>query len=104
MLEGPAASDAGAARRYLLVCFAVGLELGWVPSFFHGPISEKFNVLYVEGRTAVWAWYVARTSIGFWVGISTWPRAWWLRGTLCGFLTLFPLTLVSLAMPDCGWP
>jgi len=42
--------------------------------------------------------------IGFWVGITTWPLAWWVRGPMCGFLSVFPLTLISLAMPGCGWP
>jgi hypothetical protein len=43
-------------------------------------------------------------AFGFWVGVATWPARWWLRGPLCGFLTLFPLTLVSLGMPGCGAP
>jgi hypothetical protein len=70
----------------------------------HGPIPEKFDVLYLRGSIAVWAWYSARLSIGFLVGITHWPRVWWLRGPLCGLLPLFPLGLVSVATPGCGFP
>ena len=90
--------------RYLLVCTALGLVLGWIPMFLHGPIAEKFDRLFVTGAIAVWGWYTARLSIGFWVGVSRWPRQWWLRGPLVGALALFPLTLVSLATPGCGAP
>jgi hypothetical protein len=103
-LSPPATTQATRADRYLLICVAAGLVLGWAPRLFHGPIVEKFNVLYIEGRIAVWGWYVARMAIGWWVGVATWPRPWWLRGPLCGLLTMLPLTLVSLAMPGCGWP
>lgn len=91
-------------RRYILVCTALGLLLGWLPALAHGPIPEKFNVLYIQGAIAVWAWYSARMLIGFWIGITRWPPRWYLRGPLCGFLIVFPLTLVSLGMPACGWP
>jgi hypothetical protein len=70
----------------------------------HGPIPEKFNVLYIRGVVAIWAYYTARLSIGFWIGVSTWPARWYLRGPLCGFLSLLPITFVALAMPGCGWP
>lgn len=70
----------------------------------HGPIPEKFNLLYIEGAIAVWGYYTARLLIGFVVGITRWPERWFLRGPLCGFLMMFPLTLVSLSMPGCGWP
>lgn len=89
--------------RYRLSCLGLGLVLGWVPWLLHGPIPEKFNVLYIEGATAVWAFYTARLSIGFWVGISTWPTAWWQRGPLCGLLAMVPPGLVSLATPGCGF-
>lgn len=89
---------------YVVVCIAVGLPLAWVPVLLHGPIPEKFDVLYIQGGIAIWSYYTARMAIGFWVGISTWPARWWLRGPLCGFLTVLPLTLVSLAMPGCGPP
>lgn len=88
---------------YPLVCTALGLVLGWVPIWIHGPIKEKFDVLYIEGRIAVWAYYTARLSIGFWVGISAWPERWWLRGPLCGFLALLPLGFLALATPGCGF-
>jgi hypothetical protein len=65
---------------------------------------QKFDLLYIEGSIAVWSYYSARMLIGFWVGITTWPSAWWVRGPMCGFLSVFPLTLISLAMPGCGWP
>lgn len=87
---------------YPLVCLALGLVLGWVPFFLHGPIPEKYNLLYIRGSVAVWGWYSARLLIGLWVGLTTWPERWWLRGPLCGFLAIFPLGWVSLATPGCG--
>jgi len=99
-------SEASQGRRlpYLPLCIALGLVLGWAPTLVHGPIVEKFNVLYIRGSYAVWGWYLSRMLIGFWIGISSWPRPWFLRGPLCGFLALLPVTFVSLAMPGCGWP
>jgi hypothetical protein len=61
-------------------------------------------VLYIRGDVAVWAYYAARLSIGFWVGVGSWPRPWWLRGPLTGFLVMLPITFVALAMPGCGFP
>jgi hypothetical protein len=90
--------------NYLAVCALLGLAAGWIPMFLHGPIAEKFNALNIDGRIAVWAWYTARCSIGFWIGLASAPRAWWLRGPLVGLLVVLPLTLVSLAMPQCGFP
>lgn len=90
--------------RYLLVCTLVGLGLAWIPAFFHGPIAEKFDALYIRGSIAVWAWYVARMSIGFLVGATYWPATWWLRGPLFGALAMFPLGITSVATPGCGWP
>lgn len=89
---------------YTLVCTLVGMALGWTPMFLHGPIPQKYDVLYINGSIAVWAWYVARLLIGFMVGITAWPVRWWIRGPLCGFLMVFPLSLVSLATPGCGAP
>jgi hypothetical protein len=89
---------------YVVLCTLIGIAIGWLPMLVHGPIPEKFNVLYIHGATAVWGWYTARLLIGFVVGISRWPRPWYVRGPLCGCLLLFPLTLVSLAVPGCGWP
>ncbi|MBW2290723.1 MAG: hypothetical protein JRG89_06120 [Deltaproteobacteria bacterium] len=88
---------------YPLVCALLGLVLGWLPWLIHGPIPEKFNILYIEGSIAVWAFYTARLSIGFWVGISLWPRQWWLRGPLVGVLAMLPLGLLALATPRCGF-
>jgi hypothetical protein len=87
---------------YLTLCTGVGLVLGWLPKLVHGPIPYKFNVLGMRGDVAVWAWYVARMLIGFVVGISSWPRPWWVRGPMCGFLMLLPVSLVALATPGCG--
>lgn len=72
--------------------------------FLHGPIPEKYNLLYIQGAVAVWGWYSARLLIGVLVGITVWPRRWWLRGPLCGLLAMFPLGFVSLATPACGAP
>lgn len=88
---------------YPLVCALLGLVLGWLPWLVHGPIPEKFNILYIEGSIAVWAYYSARLSIGFWVGISQWPRRWWLRGPLVGIVAMMPLGLLALATPRCGF-
>jgi hypothetical protein len=88
---------------YVAVCVALGLVAGWIPMFLHGPIAEKFNVLYIQGNIAVWGYYVARCSIGLWISLTVHPRRWYLRGPLCGFLALLPLTLVALAMPGCGF-
>jgi hypothetical protein len=38
--------------------------LGWVPRLIHGSIHEKFDVFYIKGVVAVWAWYTARCAIG----------------------------------------
>ena len=86
---------------YPLVCTALGLGLGWLPILVHGPIAEKFDVLYIRGPVAVWGFYAARMLIGFWVGVTAWPARWWLRGPLCGFLTMLPLGVVLLATPGC---
>ena len=55
---------------YPLLCAILGVALGWWPMFFHGPIAAKFNLLYIRGATAVWAWYSARMLIGFLVGMD----------------------------------
>jgi prepilin-type processing-associated H-X9-DG protein len=89
--------------RYRLLCVTLGLGLGWLPLLLHGPIPEKFNVLYIDGSVAVWAFYAARMLPGLMIGISTWPRPWYLRGPLCGFLALLPVSLISLATPGCGF-
>jgi|GEM_PF-934224 len=102
------ATDAAVSLRlrlpYALVCAAIGLLLGWIPVLLHGPIPQKYDILYIRGDVAVWGWYSARLLIGVLVGITWWPRPWYLRGPLCGLLALFPLTLVSLATPGCGVP
>jgi hypothetical protein len=87
---------------YLAVCTGLGLALGWVPLLLHGPIPEKFDVLYINGSLAVWGFYLGRCAIGFWVGVSTWPARWWIRGPLLGFVSMLPLGIVLLATPGCG--
>ena len=89
---------------YSLLCFLVGLPLVWIPSYLHGPIHEKLDILHIKGAVAVWCWCTARMLIGFWVGAAEWPERWWLRGPMCGFLVMLPLTIVSLPEPDCGEP
>jgi hypothetical protein len=89
---------------YALLCTLVGLAIGWMPILVHGPIPAKYNILYIRGAIAVWGWYTARLLIGFVVGITRWPVRWYVRGPMCGFLMLFPLSLVSLATPSCGAP
>ncbi len=87
---------------YTLLCTLIGLVVGWFPMVFHGPIHQKFDLLYIRGAIAVWAFYSARLSIGFLVGNSAWPARWWLRGPLCGFLAMLPVGLIALATPGCG--
>ncbi len=98
-------SAGGPIRRvpYPLLCTILGLMLGSLPAFLHGPIPEKFNVLYIQGVIAVWAFYSARLLIGFFVGISAWPGRWYVRGPVIGFLTMLPVTFVALATPGCGF-
>jgi hypothetical protein len=89
---------------YPVVCALLGLAIGWVPMLLHGPIPEKYDILYIQGAIAVWGWYLARLLIGLMIGITWWPRPWWLRGPLIGLLMMFPLGWVSLATPGCGFP
>ena len=46
-----------------MLCTLLGIVLGAVPRLVHGPIHEKFDVLYIKGVVAVWAWYTARSAI-----------------------------------------
>jgi hypothetical protein len=87
---------------YPLLCALLGLVLGWVPALLHGPIAYKFNVLYVRGAIAVWAFYSARLLIGLLVGLTSWPARWYVRGPLCGLVMMLPVGLVALATPGCG--
>lgn len=89
---------------YPLLCTLLGAALGVLPALVHGPIPEKYDVLYVRGAIAVWGWYTARLLIGFMVGITRWPPRWYLRGPLIGIVMLLPLGFVSLATPGCGAP
>lgn len=88
---------------YPLLCAGLGLVLGWLPMLFHGPIREKFDSFDIDGGVAVWCFYLARLSVGFWVGISHRPRRWWLRGPLCGCVAMVPVALFAVAVPGCGY-
>ena len=85
-----------------LVCAVLGLVLGWIPILLHGPRREEFDVLYVIGDVAVWGFYAGRCGIGLWIGLTAFPRRWFLRGPMCGFLAIIPLAMIQLAMPRCG--
>jgi hypothetical protein len=87
---------------YPLLCTLLGLGLGWLPMFLHGPIPEKFNVLYIQGSIAIWTFYVPRLSIGLLVGIAAWPQRWWLRGPLLGAFAMLGPGMLALGMPRCG--
>lgn len=87
---------------YPLLCTILGFGLGWLPMLIHGPIPEKFNVLYIQGAIAIWAFYAARLSIGLLVGVSVWPRQWWIRGPALGALSMLSPALLALATPRCG--
>ena len=87
---------------YVALCAGLGLVLGWLPWLIHGPAPMKFAVHYIHGQTAASAFYAARLMIGLFVGMSTWPGPWYLRGPLCGFLLMLPVALVAWATPGCG--
>ncbi len=87
---------------YPVWCALLGIVLGWLPRFFHGPIPQKFDVFYLHGSIIVWGWYTARMLIGTLVGITHTPERWWLRGPMIGALTILPLGIVSLGVPNCG--
>ena len=87
---------------YRGVCTLLGLVAGWVPMLLHGPIPQKFDVLYIRGSVTVWGFYLARLMIGFFVGNTSWPAPWWLRGPLCGFLIMLPAGIILLGVPGCG--
>lgn len=89
---------------YPVVCAVLGAIIGWVPSFFHGPIPEKFSIFHLNGPVAVWAFYTARMLIGSLVGLAVWPRTWWVRGPLAGLFMIMPVGFISLATPGCGPP
>lgn len=89
---------------YVAVCTLLGLVLGWLPALAHGPVAEKWSMYGVQGGVLVWGYYVARLSIGLWVGITAVPPAWYLRGPLCGALAMIPLGFVGLSNPMCGVP
>lgn len=99
----PARNARLARLPYPLVCAALGIALSWVPAFLHGPIPQKFNVLYIDGAYAVWAYYSSRALIGFWVGVAVWPSRWYVRGPALGLLGMLPVTFIALGMPGCGF-
>lgn len=74
--------------------------LGWVRYFFQGPIPDKLNQLYIHDPTTVWGWYLARILIGTWIGVTTSPWRWWLRGPLFGFLVLRSVGSTGQPAPD----
>ena len=90
------------ALPYPLLCAVVGLLFGWLPSWVHGPIPGKYTLFHLDGPIVVWGFYVARLTIGAAVGLTVWPRAWFLRGPLCGAVGMLPVGLVALATPGCG--
>jgi hypothetical protein len=87
---------------YTRLCVALGLLAGWTPMLFHGPIPQKFDLYYLDGRLAVWAYYLSRLLIGPAVGITVVPRRWYVRGPLLGALLMVPTGFFSLATPGCG--
>jgi len=88
---------------YPVVCTGVGLVVAWLPALLHGPVAAKFDLLYIRGDIAIWSFYSARLLVGFLVGITWWPKRWYVRGPMCGFLTLLPPAIVALATPGCGF-
>ncbi len=88
---------------YPLLCALIGVALSWLPWLIHGPHPAKFSVLYLDGPIAVWGFYSARMLIGAFVGLTSWPERWFLRGPLIGFLVMLPVTFIALATPRCGF-
>jgi hypothetical protein len=86
---------------YRGVCTVLGLIAGWVPMLLHGPIPQKFDVLYIQGSVTVWGFYLARLLIGFFVGNTSWPPSWYVRGPLIGFLVMLPAGIILLGVPGC---
>ncbi len=99
-LQSLAARIAG--LPYPLLCALLGLVLGWIPVLLHGPIPAKFDRFFINGHMAVWTFYVSRLLIGLLVGITLWPRRWYLRGPMCGLLMMVPPGFFLLATPGCG--
>ena len=94
---------------YAVVCTLIGLSLGWLPMFFHGPIPEKWDLFasqygWINGKTVVWAYYAERLLIGVAVGLTVWPGQWYFRGPLVGAVMMLPLGIVALSNPLCGVP
>ncbi len=87
--------------NYRLTCIVAGVVFGLLPGLFHGPIPYKYDVLHIDGHIAVAGFYAARMMIGAFVGLTNYPGAWYIRGPMCGFLVMFPLTMISLATPGC---
>ena len=88
---------------YPLVCTIAGLVYGWLPRLVHGPIPAKLTLVRLNGALAVWTYYGSRLLIGFMVGCGVWPRTWWVRGPLYGFLLMLPPGMLALATPGCGF-
>lgn len=99
----PGATRYGGVVPYPLVCAVLGVAFAWLPLLVHGPIPEKFDVLFIRGAIAVWGFYAARLMIGALVGITCWPARWYLRGPLCGVVMMLPVGLIVLATPGCGF-
>jgi hypothetical protein len=95
---------ASSSPGYTAICTALGLAIGWLPGLAHGPIAEKWDVHGIAGSLVVAGYYVARLSIGLWVGITSVPAAWYLRGPLCGVLAMLPLGFIGLSNSLCGPP
>ena len=38
--------------------------------------NPELDGFVADGDTLVWAFYSARMLVGFWVGVTTWPRPW----------------------------
>jgi len=89
---------------YTLLCAILGLLIGWTPVLVHGPIPEKWSYFRINGAVLVWGYYLARLSIGLWVGMTSVPQRWYLRGPLCGAMVMLPLGFVALGNPLCGPP
>jgi len=55
-----------------------------------------------RGVCTLLGFYLARLLIGSFVGNTSWPERWWLRGPLCGFLGMLPAGIILLGVPGCG--
>ncbi len=82
--------------KRVILCTLLGLVFGVV---CWGMISTKDPLLSTSGALTV---VLARTTMGFALGISRLRLRWWLHGTVLGALFSLPLAASSLGAAEMG--